>query len=358
LSLWIILTAAVGAAGGLIGKAVKIPAGALLGAMLTAAALNVFGECATFPESFRAPIQILSGTLIGSRITLKEIRGLKSMALPVVVLILGMIFLNLIVGVSIYFISEMDMTTALFSSAPGGLSDMVLISEELGANTAQVAVLHLVRLLTVLFVIIPLFKHLANRGRTCAFNRDLAEKRDKCASQSAEATEPLKINGKHFLLTLLCATAGGTLFYAAGISAGALIGAMLFATAFNAFTNRACFPMKLTPWLMVIAGTYLGASVTRDSLISLLQLPVPVMLLIVGVLLSTFAIAWVMHKVSKLPMSVCLLASTPGGLQEMSLLAEDMGIDMPKVAIMQTLRLFTVILIFPQILSLFLLLFS
>jgi len=117
---WFLLTVAVGFVGSWIGKALKIPAGAMLGAV------------------------------IGSRISKRDVLGIKVVALPALVLILGMIVMNLMVGLAIHYLGGLDITTALFASAPGGLSDMTLIADELRANIDQVAVLQLVRFLTIL----------------------------------------------------------------------------------------------------------------------------------------------------------------------------------------------------------------
>ena len=43
---------------------------------------------------------------------------------------------------------------------------------------------------------------------------------------------------------------------------------------------------------------------------------------------------------------------SPGGVQEMSMLAEDLGADATKTALMQTARLATVIAIFPSMIKL------
>ena len=61
--------------------------------------------------------------------------------------------------------------------------------------------------------------------------------------------------------------------------------------------------------------------------------------MIIGVLLFALITSFIMHKLTKLDFSVCLMASTPGGLQEMSLLSDELGADTPKIAVMQTSRL-------------------
>jgi uncharacterized membrane protein AbrB (regulator of aidB expression) len=71
----------------------------------------------------------------------------------------------------------------------------------------------------------------------------------------------------------------------------------------------------------------------------------------VGIFVYVLIAAAAMHKLFKLDLAVCLLSCTPGGVQEMSLLSEDLGADTPKIAIMQTSRLMFVILLFPTMLE-------
>ncbi len=47
----------------------------------------------------------------------------------------------------------------------------------------------------------------------------------------------------------------------------------------------------------------------------------------------------------------CLLVSTPGGVTEMSFIADDFGANVPKVLALYTLRIFVVIGFFPKMLD-------
>ena len=47
-------------------------------------------------------------------------------------------------------LTKLDLTTSLFASAPGGVSDMAIIASELGADPAKVAALQTLRLIVVI----------------------------------------------------------------------------------------------------------------------------------------------------------------------------------------------------------------
>ena len=129
-----LVTLAVACAGAWIGKRVKIPAGAMLGAMAGVAVFHILTGRGRFPSELKTVVQILSGALIGSKVSRKDVAALKKILLPTAILLLFMTLMNLTLGISIYKLGGLDIATALFSASPGGLTDMALLAEELGAT--------------------------------------------------------------------------------------------------------------------------------------------------------------------------------------------------------------------------------
>lgn len=149
----ILLTLTVAAIGGIIGIKLKIPAGALVGAMLAVAAVNIGTGRGELPQSFRILAQIVVGGMIGLNFSMDTIQGLKNLLLPASIVVVGLTVFSIILGFTLSKLTGMDLTTALFSVSPGGLTDMTLISGAYGADTPTVALLHLMRLLTVITVL-------------------------------------------------------------------------------------------------------------------------------------------------------------------------------------------------------------
>lgn len=148
----IIVTIIIGAIGGLIGVKLKIPAGAMIGSMLFVAVYNIYTAKGYIPPNFKILAQILVGGIIGLNFTMDTIKGLKELILPALLLSFGLIIAGLTLGIVIHKITGLDINTALFSSSPGGLTDMTLISDSFGADSPKVAILQLVRLIMVLSV--------------------------------------------------------------------------------------------------------------------------------------------------------------------------------------------------------------
>lgn len=146
----IIYTLVIAFIGGFIGIKLKIPAGALIGAMFAVAAYNMYTGKGDIPANFKLIAQIVVGGMIGLNFNTGTISGLKELIVPSFLLAAGLILNSIILGFVISKLTGLDMITALFSSAPGGIADMTLISDAYGADTPKVALLHLVRLISVI----------------------------------------------------------------------------------------------------------------------------------------------------------------------------------------------------------------
>lgn len=158
----LIYTLIVGAIGGYAGIKLKIPAGAMIGSMISVGIYNIFTKNGYVPSNLKIIAQIVIGSIIGLNFTMDSILGLKKLIVPSIILVIGLTLFSVLLGLIIYKFTGLDLSTALFSSAPGGLTDMTIMSEEFGAQTHIVALLHLIRLTTVLTVLPLVIKFLTS----------------------------------------------------------------------------------------------------------------------------------------------------------------------------------------------------
>ncbi len=143
------MTLLVGGAGGFIGMKLKLPAGALFGAMVTTAVYNLMTSRGYVPPQANTMLQIIIGATIGLNFTMETLKGLGSIFFSAVVMVAGLLAFSLILGWLIHKFTGMDLITALFSASPGGLANIVLISDAYGAEAHVVALLHTLRLVSV-----------------------------------------------------------------------------------------------------------------------------------------------------------------------------------------------------------------
>ena len=154
-----LITLIIAAAGGLIGLKLKIPAGALIGAIVAVAAYNIFTGKAGIPVNLKIAAQIILGGVIGLSINMEAVRGLKTVIVPGLILVAVLFVFSIIAGFIISKTTGMDLYTALFSCSPGGLSEMSIIADSYGADISKVVLVHLIRILSVIlfFPIITVF---------------------------------------------------------------------------------------------------------------------------------------------------------------------------------------------------------
>lgn len=355
--IYIPITLIIATAGGLLGKKLKVPAGTILGAIVFVVIFNLATELAYLPADSRVIMQILSGIVLGSSVSKKDVLALRLLIIPCIILIVGMVILNFFFGFIMFRFGGLDLKTSLFATAPGGLVDMALIADELGANMLQVSGLQLFRILFIFIALPGMFYRIANgkNGKSKIKTRRRQAPLPIENEVMAVGTGTQKISRsrdvKAFLLTLLVAACGGLLFWWIGLNAGALIGSMIAAAAFNVSTGKAFCPGNMRTIVQIAAGAFVGQSMDRSGLAAMRALPVPLLIMCISVLTFTLLISLVMHRLTRLDHTTCLLASAPGGLQEMALIAEDLRGDAPKVLVLQTVRLVVVIILFPVMLS-------
>ncbi len=322
-----------------------LPMGLFLGALFSVALLNLlYGEGCVFSE-LTLVMKVLSGCMIGAQLGREQLSSMKALAAPTAILLVGLISMNLIFGGLVYQFSALDLPTSLYAVTPGGLSDIVLMSGDLGADPTYVGLLQVFRQVVIFLVLVPISHKVLrqHQGKTSS------SQQTPTVTFSSATLKPF--NWFNFAKLVSCGLTVGLVFNQYGFPGGALTGAMLGSGAYSVCTMPSVYPKTCKSALRILAGAYVGSGLTRESLSHLDTLLVPVLIMLVGIVGCTLCIAFVMHKVCKLDLAVCLLASTPGGLQEMTLLADDFGASAPPIAVMHTVRLITIVSLFPFMLD-------
>lgn len=157
----IVLT--VGAAGGLLVGAIRMPGGSMLGAMAAVAFLQL-----TTPTRFDiAPQwailgQILVGAVIGSTLDRHMIASFRSVIVPGAFAVVSTLLAGVLIGTAFAMLGYADPLTSLFGLAPGGMAEMTAAAISLGASGPLVASMHVLRVVAVI-VLLPMFLRPAAR---------------------------------------------------------------------------------------------------------------------------------------------------------------------------------------------------
>ncbi|WP_375454565.1 AbrB family transcriptional regulator [uncultured Methylobacterium sp.] len=332
IALWAALVAASAVLGfGL--KLAQFPAGFLLGPMIAAIVFGVRGASLRMPKPAFQAAQAVIGCMVAHAVT-GEIIGTLLDDGPLMLLVVGVtVVAGAVVGLVLTRLRVLPGTTAAWGSAPGGAAAMVAMAEEYGSDPRLVAFMQYVRVAAVVLsasVVARLLTDGAAGGPPPA---------------AAEDTGVLPV-----LVTLTVAAVGAGLARRLRLPAGALIGPMLLGAALHATGIASiALPLPLLELAYATIGWYVGLRFTRETLRATFHaLP--------GILAATLAVIllcalWALGLTHLLAIDflTAFLATSPGGLDSVAIIAVGSKVDVSFILAVQTLRLFVVLITGPPL---------
>ena len=337
------ITSIIAILGGYVGKKLHMPAGTLIGAMIFTAGFNIIVSNAFMPMELKFFTQAATGAYIGAKISKADLQSLGGIIKPAVILMAVMLAVSIGMGVIICNISELTIATALFSMAPAGVSDMALAAMDFDSEPSVVAFMQTMRIVFIICVIPVFIKFIYKRQ-----NKTNPQSLEKKPLSRSLNTHKSAIN---LFLTVVVALLCGLIGRMLEIPSGAIICSMFGCSAFNIVTGRGYMPLKLRQFIQIFAGGLIGCTVGREQLAQMKDLAIVVILGTISFILMDIIAALIITRFTNMDLVTALFACSPGGLTDMSLIAEEMGADSLKVASMHTIRLVSVIALYPIIID-------
>lgn len=159
----ILLVLFVGSIGGFTATSLEIPAGAMLGSMITVGILNIIGApIKELPNWLIITTQIFLGGCLGITFLLEILFTLKSLFFPILLFSFVIVLNGVVLGFIMYKIFKWDLTTALLSTFAGGLALMTLTAIEMNADPVKVSIIQTFRVVTILLIMPTLILHIIN----------------------------------------------------------------------------------------------------------------------------------------------------------------------------------------------------
>jgi membrane AbrB-like protein len=138
--------------GGVTAEALSVPAGAVLGAIVGAVAVNLWRPGPRLRREFREAGKILLGSVVGLSFAPELMAAIGGMLIPVTVGVTALIVAGLLLSLLLHRRFGWDMATALYACTPGGLSELAITSEDVGARSHVVVAVHTVRVATIVML--------------------------------------------------------------------------------------------------------------------------------------------------------------------------------------------------------------
>ncbi|SEI89463.1 hypothetical protein SAMN04244572_02009 [Azotobacter beijerinckii] len=318
------LTPLAGALGGGLAQLLGWPLPWMIGSLLGVAALRCLGS-----PSGAVPHGVKAGQwILGIGIGLHFNRAVLEQILAHLGLVLLGTLLTLLTSVLAILLHRRygeDFATAYFASMPGGANEMVNLGSRHGAALQQVAAAQSLRMILVLLAIPAAYAWLFAGGQTATV-----------APPGPDAA----------WLALLFAGGGlvAVLFqrrrFPNAWQLGALLVSSVASIAFDLHLGLPEGAGEVGQWLV---GSTLGCHFDRSFFRRAPAFLLRTLLATLAAVLLAVPIALTMSWASGLDARALLLGMVPGGIAEMSLTAEALGLVVPLVTAMQVLRLLLVL---------------
>ena len=316
--------------------AISIPAGALLawletpipwmiGPMVAVATVNLLGIRAFAVPYGRQMGQVILGSAIGVYFTPPVLIALGANAFPILITTLSAFAIGGVGALVMSKVSGVDGKSAFFASIPGGSMAMANLAEKYGATMPPVAVAHSLRV-SILVIVIP-------------FGLTYGGIHIEPSTFRPEFTLNYSI--------LLPWLAGGFVlgelserlrFHNGCLLTPLFLGAIL---ALNGVTLSE-IPSWLTDFAQLMFGLILGERYER-AFFAKHKLFIPFALVnAVFIILASVAVALSVSWAFDLPLATMIIATAPGGMAEMAIVAQALQMAIPTVMAFHLFRIIIV----------------
>lgn len=305
----------------------------MLGAMFFTTAASLAGAPTHMSLMLRKVMLAILGIMLGSsfrpEIVDQAVQWLPSMGVMLV-------FMALITTMSYQFfrrVAGFDQATAYFSSAPGGLTEMIMVGESMGGSVATISLVHATRILVVVGTIPVYFRYI--------------EGLDIPSMPPGPSGLPDLMD---MALLTACAVIGVPLAQKLKLPAGALLGPMILSAILHiSGLTSAAPPGPIVACSQIVIGAGIGCRFAGLSLgmvwRTILFAIVSGLLMVIAATVTGIIAA---PMIGDLPKPL-ILALAPGGLAEMSLIALSIGSLTAYISFMHLARIILVVMVFPAI---------
>lgn len=329
---------AIGAVGGAIFLALRMPLAWMLGSMVFVAAAALLGGSRLMPlkvePRLRAVMITVLGVMLGSAFKpemvdrAREWIGLVLLMLAYIPLVTGLCY------VLFRRFAHLDPVTSYFSATPGGLQEMTLVGEHYGGDGRSIILTHAIRIFVVVMTIPVYFRFVEGLD----------------VPSMTPGVHLIDMLPTEALLLAACALLGWFGARLLRIPAAQLVGPMVLSAAVHLLGwSTAQPPPELVAVAQLVMGTALGCRFVGTPLHTVGRIAVHAVA--AAVLMIAVAVGMTLGLAEKVgvPRDALILVLSPGGLAEMSLVALALGVEVAIVSSMHVFRIAVVVILAPLV---------
>ncbi|WP_088104489.1 AbrB family transcriptional regulator [Halalkalibacter urbisdiaboli] len=313
-----------------------IPAGWLLGSLLTGMVAALFIKKLFFPDSlFKISLAIIGGN-IGFMVIPEQFLTYHTLLGPFLLTLIITLISSLLLGRMMKKFSTLNHNTAFFCCLPGGASEVIALSKEYGADQRIVAAFHTTRI--TLFVLLVPFIVGIQTPNTGTVSTPI----QWGANLSALVALPFIV-----FLTIYFGTRvrfpGSALFFAIALGF----------TAHQWIIPSSEMPLFVTGMAQALMGAIIGMRFDKETFAELRRIGAISALTLALYFCMSFGLASIFFVLTPTPFFTSLLSIVPAGAAEMASTATALKIEPTMVATLQMIRVLALFLTLPFLIHLF-----
>lgn len=295
-----------------------------------------------WPYSLRQVALILMGYLLGTSFTEDTLLQMGEHIPSMLFMTVMTILFSLLLGYGVSKCADLDVSSCIIGSVPGGLSQMMVLSEEIeGINPTIVAFMQTIRVMAVIFIV-PLLTVFALSGD------------ESVASVEMGGPESLTLAGipwYTYALYPILMIAGAAVASRVRLPTAYLTGPLIV-TVVLMLTGMPTpqLPDFLVTVAQFLIGTHMGLQVKPTELHNWKKVTLYTIVTSVVLVLFAIGLGYTLTRWHQLDLSTAFLGTAPGGMAEMGVTAAVVGADLSVVSSYQLFRLLTIMFILPYLL--------
>lgn len=304
----------------------------MIGPLFATAALRLCGLDLSAPVRVREAGQWAIGTALGLYFTAPVLAVLAAQAGWIATAVAFALALGCFCAWLLHKLSRTDRTTAFFAMAVGGASEMAVQGEHHGANVERVAAAHSLRIMMVVGIIPFAIRYWGEHG--LGMGTDLFV-------PGARTVQPLG------LLVLIVLTSCAALALKKGRLPNAwVIGPLLMALVLTAFGVHLS---RLPEWMVKAGQLFIGISLGTRFTPGFLHTAPRYLASVAACSALALALAagfgLLLARLAGMNPGTAILATSPGGIAEMSLTAKTLHLGVPIVTAFHVSRMVILVLV-------------
>ena len=325
---------------GLFAQFAGLPAGWLVGPMLVALVLAlVWKEHPMVPRWGRIASLAVVGGMLAATFRPSVLPLIAGHWLLVSLVVGGTLLLSLGAGLLLSGLVRIDRKTAALGALPGAASGMLAMSDPLGADARLVALMQYTRV-----VVVVVTATLVGRLASGAAPQQISGQ----GLQAAPEGMDLLVQGMvpTYAITVLVAVLGAWAGTRLRLPAGALLGPLILGVALAELgVVHLAWPPGVPQAAYLVLGLWVGLLFDGASVKRAGRLFPSVLASAVGLVLACAVLGWVLAALTGIDGMTAYLATTPGGIESVAIVALGTGADAPLVLAVQMLRLLAVVFV-------------